>query len=390
MSRREAQAAKVQIEAERVLGRHKLRIRLAEEFHEKPRRAVADEEQPRNRAGKAEPTAPPDQVGKEDQEQQPLQPGLIKLAGVADTGQVGSGAGLRRVARKGHAPRQGGGAAPKLGIDEIGDPAQEKADGRDGCHQVCHLQHGDVFAPTEQDADHNHAKEATVEGHPPLPDPQNASRIDDKTSQVVKEHIAHTPTQDDADDDPCQQPLDLLGPRRCRAGPKPWRRDHPHDQLPARDQSDDIGQRIPAQRQGHRSDVDGEDFRRDIGKRDVGHRICLCYDVLSGRGRALSIFGRLAAGGVSDHIGRNGMESAMQPGNKFLDDMSKLMTNAMGVAQGAKTEAETAMKSLIDRWMADRDFVTREEFDAVRAMAQKAREENASLEARIAALEGKK
>jgi hypothetical protein len=80
----------------------------------------------------------------------------------------------------------------------------------------------------------------------------------------------------------------------------------------------------------------------------------------------------------------------MQPGNKFLDDMSKLMTNAMGVAQGAKTEAETAMKGFIDRWMADRDFVTREEFDAVKAMAQKAREENASLEARIAALEGRK
>ena len=79
----------------------------------------------------------------------------------------------------------------------------------------------------------------------------------------------------------------------------------------------------------------------------------------------------------------------MQPGNKLFDDMSKLMTNAMGVAQGAKTEAETAMKSFIDRWMADRDFVTREEFDAVKAMAQKAREENARLEARIAALECK-
>ncbi len=77
----------------------------------------------------------------------------------------------------------------------------------------------------------------------------------------------------------------------------------------------------------------------------------------------------------------------MQTPNKFFDDMSQLMTNAMGVAQGAKTEAETAMKSWIDRWMADRDFVTREEFDAARAMAQKAREENASLEARIAALE---
>jgi BMFP domain-containing protein YqiC len=81
------------------------------------------------------------------------------------------------------------------------------------------------------------------------------------------------------------------------------------------------------------------------------------------------------------------MEAPMQSRNKFLDDMSQLMTNAMGVAQGAKTEAETAFKSLVDRWMADRDFVTREEFDAARAMAQKAREENAALEARIAALE---
>lgn len=77
----------------------------------------------------------------------------------------------------------------------------------------------------------------------------------------------------------------------------------------------------------------------------------------------------------------------MQTRNKFFDDMSQLMTNAMGVAQGAKTEAETAFKSLVDRWMADRDFVTREEFDAVRAMAQKAREENEALKARLDALE---
>ncbi|MBO9433482.1 accessory factor UbiK family protein [Ruegeria sp. R13_0] len=79
----------------------------------------------------------------------------------------------------------------------------------------------------------------------------------------------------------------------------------------------------------------------------------------------------------------------MQTRNKILDDVSQLMTNAMGVAQGAREEAENAMKSMIDRWLAERDFVTREEFDAVRAMAQKAREENAALEARIAALEAK-
>ena len=79
----------------------------------------------------------------------------------------------------------------------------------------------------------------------------------------------------------------------------------------------------------------------------------------------------------------------MQTRAKILDDISQLMTNAMGVAQGAKTEAETAVKSLMDRWLADRDFVSREEFDAVRAMAQKAREENEALSARLAALEAK-
>ncbi|KMW59995.1 Pyrroline-5-carboxylate reductase [Candidatus Rhodobacter oscarellae] len=77
----------------------------------------------------------------------------------------------------------------------------------------------------------------------------------------------------------------------------------------------------------------------------------------------------------------------MQTRNKIFDDLGQLMTNAMGVAQGAKDEAETAMKGLIDRWLAERDFVTREEFDAVRAMAQKAREENEALKARLDALE---
>jgi BMFP domain-containing protein YqiC len=77
----------------------------------------------------------------------------------------------------------------------------------------------------------------------------------------------------------------------------------------------------------------------------------------------------------------------MQTRSKMFDDLSQLMTNAMGVAQGAREEAENAAKSLVDRWLADRDFVTREEFDAVRAMAQKAREENEALKARIDALE---
>ena len=78
----------------------------------------------------------------------------------------------------------------------------------------------------------------------------------------------------------------------------------------------------------------------------------------------------------------------MQTKNKILDDLSQLMTNAMGVAQGARDEATNAIRSVVDRLLADRDLVTRAEFEAVRAMAQKAREENTALKARLDAMAG--
>lgn len=80
----------------------------------------------------------------------------------------------------------------------------------------------------------------------------------------------------------------------------------------------------------------------------------------------------------------------MQSRNRILDDLSQLMTNAAGVAQGVKDEAETAMRQRLERWLADMDLVTREDFEAVREMAVKAREENEALAARIEALEAEK
>ena len=79
----------------------------------------------------------------------------------------------------------------------------------------------------------------------------------------------------------------------------------------------------------------------------------------------------------------------MQTRGKIFDDLGQLMTNAAGVAQGARAEFETAMKGWVDRLLAERDLVTREEFDAVRDMAVKAREENERLAARIAELEAR-
>ncbi len=77
----------------------------------------------------------------------------------------------------------------------------------------------------------------------------------------------------------------------------------------------------------------------------------------------------------------------MQSQNPLLDALAKTMAAAAGAADGVRREAETLMRSQLQRVVADMDFVTREEFEAVRQMAQAAREENAALAARIDALE---
>jgi len=77
----------------------------------------------------------------------------------------------------------------------------------------------------------------------------------------------------------------------------------------------------------------------------------------------------------------------MQTNNRFFDDLAKLATGAMGAAAGLRTEFETMMKERLQRVLADMDLVTREEFEAVRAMAVKARTEQEALLARVAALE---
>jgi BMFP domain-containing protein YqiC len=75
--------------------------------------------------------------------------------------------------------------------------------------------------------------------------------------------------------------------------------------------------------------------------------------------------------------------------NRILDDFAKLMTDAAGAVQGVGKEVETAFKSQAERWLNSMDIVKREEFEAVREMAIKAREENDTLSARIAELEAK-
>jgi hypothetical protein len=78
-----------------------------------------------------------------------------------------------------------------------------------------------------------------------------------------------------------------------------------------------------------------------------------------------------------------------QTTNRFLDELARLMTDAAGAADGLKREVTSVMRSQGERLLQGMDVVQREEFEAVKAMAEKARAENERLEGRIAELEAK-
>jgi BMFP domain-containing protein YqiC len=83
-------------------------------------------------------------------------------------------------------------------------------------------------------------------------------------------------------------------------------------------------------------------------------------------------------------------EAAMaQTTNRFLDEVARLMNDAAGVAQGVRREFDTLFRTQAERILRDLDVVQRDEFEAVKDMARRAREENEALKERIAALEAK-
>lgn len=76
-----------------------------------------------------------------------------------------------------------------------------------------------------------------------------------------------------------------------------------------------------------------------------------------------------------------------EPPTRLLDELSRVMTGAVGLAQGVQKEADSFARSQIERILRDADFVSREEFEAVRIMAIAARDENDRLAARLTELE---
>lgn len=78
----------------------------------------------------------------------------------------------------------------------------------------------------------------------------------------------------------------------------------------------------------------------------------------------------------------------MQSENRFFDDLAKMVNGVAGTVAGAGREAESAMRERAKEWIGRMDFVSREEFEAVREMAAKARAEAEALKARLDKLEG--
>jgi BMFP domain-containing protein YqiC len=79
----------------------------------------------------------------------------------------------------------------------------------------------------------------------------------------------------------------------------------------------------------------------------------------------------------------------MQSENRFFDDIARVASGAMGAFAGLRTEIEALVKQRFERLLADMDLVKREEFDAVKAMAARARSEQEDLALRVAELEAK-
>ena len=77
----------------------------------------------------------------------------------------------------------------------------------------------------------------------------------------------------------------------------------------------------------------------------------------------------------------------MQTQSRFFDDIARVANGALSAAAGVRAEIEQLVRQQFDRFLADRNLVTREEFEAVEAMAAKAREEQEKLAARVAELE---
>ena len=79
----------------------------------------------------------------------------------------------------------------------------------------------------------------------------------------------------------------------------------------------------------------------------------------------------------------------MQTDNRLFDDLAKVANGALHTMSGVRDEIETRLRERVERWLTDMDMVPREEFEAIKSVAQKARSEQEKLVSKVEALESR-
>ena len=206
-------------------------IGLADIFNTEARGPVTKQENRGQPPGPAKPAAPHAKQHHKP-EDEPFQPGLIKLARVArHTVALG----------KDHGPRNVCDPSLKLGVDEVGNPPEEQANRRDHRHTVADDKDGHALPAGKQTHGGGDAKQPAMESHATLPDLDDFDRIGEEMGRVIKQHIAEPSAEDHPKKHMVQKAVDGLRRERCCR----MRSLTPQDPVTGK-QSAYIGKRIPA------------------------------------------------------------------------------------------------------------------------------------------------
>src|SRR5262249_16931796 len=310
---------------------------------------------------------------------------------------------------------QVGRAAPKLAVDEIGDAAEENPDRSGRAGDVAEREDGQAAMAREQDHGEHAAEKAAVKRHAALPQLETLQRVRGEIARIVEQDIADPAPEDDAEGHPQHEVVVVGDGHGHRRAPEPLAPDDRACIEPTQQDTDDVGESIPADRERPETDEHGVEGGEGEGVKRHRAIRALCAGVMGAARLRSQAAGRVAARGLSHFWWRDrplafrrheirqavdrrkiemvcykaeeprpalrahptisivpagalnsNLRLAMtQTTNRFFDEMARLMNDAAGVASGVRREFETVFRNQADRILRDLDVVKREEFEAV-------------------------
>ena len=190
----------------------------------------------------------------DDEQRHPFQQCLVQLRGVARDA-------ARARIRKHHRPGQIGGSAPQIAVDEVAYPAQGNPRRHQGRDEIRHREKAPAAAAGKPPHGDHDAQQPAVKGHAALPDPQDQGRIIHESAEIVEQHVAEAPADDDAERDIEQKIVN------CRSRPvAPGIPGANPAERPGDAEADKVHQAVPVN--FHRSELQGDGI--DVGKSDHG------------------------------------------------------------------------------------------------------------------------